>query len=97
MPIFLGCMSFPNDFLGFFIYFECETFVGGVKNVFSWGARGAQAVKHPSPDFGPGHCLRVVRSSPGQALSREWSLLQIFSPTPLPSPLYSLFLSKLIN
>jgi len=29
-----------------------------------WGAWVAQSVKHPAVDFGSGHDLRVVRSSP---------------------------------
>lgn len=46
----------------------------------------AQSVKHPIPDFGSGHNLRVVRSSPasGSTLSMEpaWDFL---SPSLTPS------------
>ena len=38
-----------------------------------WGAWVVQSVKHPTPDFGSGHDLRVVTWSPtlSSALGRE--------------------------
>ena len=35
-------------------------------------------VRHPTLDFGSGHDLRVVRSSPYWVLHWVWSLLEIF-------------------
>ena len=39
----------------------------------------AQLVEHPTPDFGSGHDLRVVRSSP--MTGSAWNL-RILSPSP---------------
>ena len=42
-------------------------------NAEKWGAWVAQSVEHPTLDFGSGHDLRLVKSSPmlGSALSVE--------------------------
>jgi len=39
----------------------------------------AQSIKHLTLDFGSGHDLRVMRSSPSWVLSWAWSLLKILS------------------
>ena len=45
----------------------------------------AQSFKHPIPDFGSGHNLRVVRSTPHWAPYLTGSLLEILAlPFPLP-------------
>ena len=61
-----------------------------IKSANSTSSWVAQSVKHQTLDFGSGHDLRVVRSSPtsGSVLT-AWSLLGILS---LPPP--SLSLSK---
>ena len=47
----------------------------------------AQLVKHQTLDFGSGHDLQGVRSSPSGAPSSAGSLLEVLSPPALPHPL----------
>ena len=56
----------------------------------------AQPVKHLTLDFGSGHDLGIMRSSPqlGSALSRE-STQDSVSPSPSASPLHALSLSQI--
>ena len=54
----------------------------------------AQSVRHPALDFGSGHDLRVMRSSPMLASARSMELKMLTLPFPLPLLTLTLSLKK---